>query len=109
MKDFITYDIKSELSRDEIFENAIRILSNLEWRKGNSDSQGLYISGNNKQKITIQLWVSETPIEMFISFRSAWLGCDKEYENSQKQELINIVETSFIPSIGENINKTECA
>ena len=105
MKYFITYDIKSELNQGDVFNEASRILPDFEWRKGNSDSQGEYISGINKSKVDIQLWLSASLIEMSVSFRSVRGNLDKKSE--EKQELTSFIEANFIPVVGLKIKQDE--
>ena len=105
MKEFITYDLNSDLSRGDITIEVEKVLPDFHWREGDSDAQGLYISGNNNDHVTVQLWLSEKPVEMFVSFRTAWES-DKDRCN-KKEELIKLIETVFIPSIGKIIKKSE--
>jgi len=105
MKDFITYDLISDLGRSSITTVAKKVFPGFLWREGDSDTQGLYISGSDENHVTIQIWLSEKPIEMFVSFRSAWESDTDRY--NKKSKLIQLVETDFIPSIGMNIKKSE--
>jgi len=105
MKEFITYDLKSKLNRSDIYNKALTALPDFNWRKGDSDSQGEYVSGMNQNKVDIQLWLEGNLVEMSVSFRGCWEN--NENRESKKQKLINIVEFNLIPAIGANIKKSE--
>ena len=105
MKDFITYDIESELTRSNIYNKAISLFPEFEWRKGDNDSQGKYISGRNEKKVEIQLWLGESPFEMSVCFTGVWENDPNR--NNKKEQLIEIIETRLIPIIGNKLNKNE--
>ena len=98
MKDFVTYDIHSDLSENQVFEHAVRALPKFKWRRGDSDAQGPYISGMNDEFIQIKLWLGEDPIEMSVSFDGAWANApDRE---NRKQQLLDVITTTFLSSLG---------
>jgi len=71
MTDFIRADIESNLSNEEIFSVFLKFLPDFDWKKGDSDSQGNYITGTNSGKVKIQCWTEEKPMALSVSFRSA--------------------------------------
>ena len=98
MKDFVTYDIGSNLNAEQVFNNVSRALSTFDWRRGDSDAQGPYISGTNDELIQVKLWLGEAPIQMSVSFRRAWPDAiDRE---NRKQQLIESITKNLIPSLG---------
>jgi hypothetical protein len=98
MKDLITYDIGSKLNAGQVFENVTRALPSFDWRRGDSDAQGPYISGTNDELIQVKLWLGEAPIQMSVSFRRAWP--DATDRENRKQQLIESIIKNLIPSIG---------
>ncbi len=105
MKDFITYDLRSNLSEDQVYEQVCQTLPTFAWRRGNSDAQGFYITGTSNESVRIKLWLDEEPIAMSISFRNAWLETpDREL---RKEQLFNLVKTELIPSLGMIIKVNE--
>lgn len=98
MKDFVTIEFQSTCSQDEVMTALKAYLSGFQWRGGDSDMQGLYISGKNTDSVNIQVWLSESPKTATISFRSSWLDvADREV---LKQQLLNIVTLDTISSLG---------
>ena len=105
MKDFILYDIKSELNQSDIYSKLLVLFPDYDWRLGDSDSQGKYISGRDKNNIDIEIWLGDTPIGMTVCFRGVWENSNNREE--EKQKIINLLEKKFIPYLGEKIKKSE--
>ena len=98
MKDFITYCIRSGLAKKQVFDIVKRTLPDFQWRQGDSDAQGPYVSGSNDDHVQIQLWLGEDPVDMFVSFSRAWMDAgDRE---KKKSELIEVVDKSVAPLLG---------
>ena len=106
MKDFITYDIESELKQHDVYQKGKNELSDFKWRMGDSDSQGKYVSGRDHNGVTLKLWLeTNTFIAMSVCFTDVWEDCnDRE---AKKENLIDLIEKKFISSIGVNIKKSE--
>lgn len=102
MKDYICIDVQPDTSAVNIYEHVTHTLPEFQWRRGNSDMQGPYISGVNADKVHIKLWLGETPVAMSISFASV-LGDDMKREQ-MKIALIEDIKQKFLPLIGEVIN-----
>ena len=102
MKDFITYDIESELKQDEVYQIINNKLPGFRWRKGDSDSQGEYISGRNQDGVTIKAWLETNAfIEMSVCFTGVWENHNDR--STKKEQLIELIEKKLIPVIGKNL------
>lgn len=98
MKDFVTYDVRSSLSKSRIFELVTRSFPGFRWRQGDSDSQGPYISGMDPDDLQIKLWLGESPIKISISFDDVWV--DQPDRETRKAEMIENFEKSVIDLLG---------
>jgi hypothetical protein len=103
MKDFVTYDIRCNLSKAQVYEKAVGALSEFAWRQGDSDAQGPYISGSNDQRIQVKLWLGEDPLALSVSFRRAWL--DAPDRETRKSNLIDRIERTLISSLGTVVKR----
>lgn len=105
MKDFITYDIESELKQDEVYQKINNKLPDFRWRKGDSDSQGEYISGRDQDGVTIKVWLeTNTFSEMSVCFTGVWENHNDR--NTKKEQLIERIEKELIPLIGNSLIKS---
>jgi hypothetical protein len=95
MKDFLSIDIESTLSNDEVFGILSSNLPNIAWKRGDSDSQGTYVSGRQIDGVVIQCWTGEKPVAMTISFRNA-AGLNEK----TKDDIANVMLTDIAPRIG---------
>jgi len=95
MKDFVSVDIDSTLSNDDVFEILSGGLPTFSWRRGDSDVQGLYVSGLDADGVKIQCWTGERPMAMSVSFRSA-----KGAKDEAKKRLMDQLLNEFLPRIG---------
>ena len=98
MKDFVSFDLQSELSEEQVFACLTQFLKAFVWRRGDSDMQGPYIYGSSKDSVQINLWLGERPIAMSVSFRRAWPNVPNR--ETLKKELIDLITSRVIPSIG---------
>lgn len=104
MKDFVCIGIDSNISDDLAYEYARRALPEFNWRRGDSDMQGPYLSGGNADHAQIKIWLGEKPFEMSVSFRNAWLNVPEREE--RKEALIGNIVKNLIPNFG-NIVKMD--
>jgi hypothetical protein len=95
VKDFLSIDIDSTLSNDDIFEILSNGLPGFLWRRGDSDAQGTYVSGLDANGVKIQCWSGEKPMKVSVSFRSA-----KGMEEESKESLAKVLLDDLLPSIG---------
>jgi hypothetical protein len=94
MTDFIRVDIESHLSNEEIFSIFLTFLPNFKWKKGDSDSQGNYITGTDSGKVKIQCWTDEKPVAFSISFRSTTM------KKNDMDIFSKLIISKIIPKIG---------
>ncbi len=99
MKDFFSTSIKTNLSQEDIYSIVSKNLPEFSWRMGDSDSQGLFISGNGKNTEQIQLWLDENLVDVTISLRN--VKTDDSNRDEWKKNLINKILISVLPNIGE--------
>jgi hypothetical protein len=104
MKDFITIEFQSTCKQDEVIAVLKAHLPDFQWRCGDSDMQGLYVSGRNSDLVNIQFWLSEPPMSATISFRNSWL--DIASRDTLKKEILNKVVIDTIPVLGKLLNQT---
>jgi hypothetical protein len=98
MKDFVAIDFQSDCTQDEILEAFKTHLPEFQWRGGDSDAQGLYVSGRNSDLVNVQAWLSETPMTATISFRNSW--SNNPGRETLKQEMLNRIVDKVVPTLG---------
>jgi hypothetical protein len=96
MKDFVSIDIESRLSNDDVYLILSSGLSEFSWRRGDSDMQGPYVSGRDANSVTIQCWTGENPMQMSVSFRGV-----KDVSQSEQEQLIKKLLNDLVPQIGK--------
>jgi hypothetical protein len=74
-RDFLQFTLEGALHDDK--QEQQLLLATLKaaipmatWRSGDSDSQGLYISGAFENGIHVKIWMGEAPVYLTISARS---------------------------------------
>lgn len=98
MKDFVTYDVRCTLVKQYVLDIVTRNLPDFTWRQGDSDSQGPYISGTNRDDVQIKLWLGESPVSISVSFDDVWIGePDRE---DRKGALIQLIDNAVVPRLG---------
>ena len=98
MKDFVIYDVRCTLVKQQVLDIVIRNLPDFKWRQGDSDSQGPYISGMNRDDVQIKLWLGEAPVSMSVSFDDVWIGEPDREE--KKDALIQLLDKAVVPLLG---------
>lgn len=98
MKDFVTYDVRCTLAKQQVLDIVIRKLPDFKWRQGESDAQGPYISGMNRDDVQIKLWLGEAPVSMSVSFDDVWIGEPDREE--KKDALIQLLDKAVVPLLG---------
>ncbi|MBB6249199.1 hypothetical protein [Rhodanobacter sp. A1T4] len=98
MKDFVRIDVVSELGQDAIFQILKEALPSFQWRQGDSDAQGPYVSGMHKDGVKIQAWLGEQPVAVSASFRAAWRE-DPAREEKKNAVLVPLLELAC-PALG---------
>ena len=97
MDDFITFDLTFDLSPPQVLELCKQAFPAFNWRWGDSDQTGPYVSGMNSDRVHIQMELGETPIPLWVSFRCFWPeAADRE---ARKQQIIDVVRQDLIPSL----------
>lgn len=84
MNEFLYIEFVSDESRDDLYDLLVLNFPDYRWMCGDSDIQGLYITGANEESVQIQLWLEE-PEVMTVSFSLAWVG---EPDRDRKKELL---------------------
>jgi len=95
MNDFVQINIASSLDEVDLARVFSGELSDFNWRLGDSDLQGKYISGTNSDGIQLKCWTSENPLELSISFRMAALRLD------EKEKILARIIAIISSHIGE--------
>lgn len=102
MKEFISINLRTNYSDDEINKYVFQFFPDFKWRSGDSDMQGRYISGVDVDGVQIKLWLAERPVAMSISFHGLRLNLlDRE---PKKEEVVRRVRDTLIPMLGEIID-----
>jgi len=99
MKDFISTTVTTDLGQEDIFSIVNRSLPSFLWRMGDSDSQGLYISGHGENTEQMQLWLDNDLVDVTISLRNA-RGSDIS-RDEWKNKLVNKIINEVLPTIGK--------
>lgn len=98
MKDFVCIDVHSDASDVVVYEAARRAFPDFDWRRGDSDMQGPYVSGRNTDRVQIKIWLGEKPYSMTVSFQDVWPNDLRREE--RKGVLIDAIIKNLIPSLG---------
>lgn len=98
MKDFVTYDVRCTLAKQQVLDIVIRKLPDFKWRQGESDAQGPYISGMNRDDVQIKLWLGESPVSISVSFDDVW--DDEPDREERKGALIQSIDNAVVPLLG---------
>lgn len=98
MKDFVTYDVRCILAKQQVLDIVTFNLPEFKWRQGESDAQGSYISGINRDDVQIKLWLGEAPVGISVSFDDVWNGEPDREE--RKGALIQLMDKAVIPLLG---------
>ena len=98
MKDYILIDVESGISKQELLTHVLDTLPEYQWRSGDSDAIGPYVSGTNKENANIKFWLGENPIEVAVSFSSyRENSLDRE---AGKQECLDELKESITTGVG---------
>ncbi len=98
MTNFIRASIKTRLTQREIYTVVSMALPEFLWREGDSDAQGLYITGIREDVGQIQFWLDEDVVDATVSLG----GARSTPQNSEwKEDFFDNVISSIFPSIGE--------
>lgn len=95
MRDFISIDVESVLTYSDVFSIVSGALPGFAWRRGDSDSQGTYVSGTDVHGVKIQCWTGEDPMVMSVSFRAA-----RTIGEEAKERLANTILREVVPRMG---------
>jgi len=95
MKDFIRIHWQTKLQLSSVFGRLVAALPAFQWRQGDSDMQGAYISGTNPGGAQIKLWFAEQPVDVTVSFRAANIS------ESEASALVDQLVVELLPSMGE--------
>lgn len=98
MKEYVSIDIESDIEATSMFDIFKQLLPEYDWRSGDSDMQGPYLSGKNIDDVRIKIWLGEKPFEMSISFQNSWLN-NQDRDNNMENALSRIIQ-DFIPNFG---------
>lgn len=101
MKNFIRFQVQSKLKQDQLFELTKRSLPEFDWRRGDSDAQGLYVSGLTTDLIQIQFWFDDGFVDTTVSFRSV------EADSPRKEALITRLEKDIFSAMGRVLKRQE--
>jgi len=107
MNEFIKIEFRTSENQDNLCKLLISHFPYFEWRKGDSDMQGLYISGMNNESVQIQLWLEKNSEAMTISFRS--LSGEKDEREKFKHKIYNNVKDNIFPSFTKIVKIKENA
>ena len=105
MKDIVTIEFDSICGQEKMLATFKTSLPDFQWRGGDSDMQGLYISGRNKNSVNIQIWISESPNAATVSFRSSWLEATNR--DVLKQAVVAKIVNDIIPTLGTFLNQKD--
>lgn len=90
MEDFVCIDITPihDYGHDFILKEIKNELSQFFWFSNENDSQGRYISGLDKNNISIKLWLDEQPVSISISFRQETQNQKSKGDNKNERDTI---------------------
>jgi hypothetical protein len=92
MTDFVRLDIESTSDSLEILKILSRELPDFKWNAGDSDAAGGYVSGINQEKVAIQIFTDEKPMDLSISFRSSKVDLGRK---KQIADQVSNIVTQF--------------
>jgi hypothetical protein len=98
MKDYLVFSMNSSLSQDNVFKLMQTALSDFSWKMGDSDAQGLYVSGVRSDGIYLKVWISENPIKLSMSFNESFKNSSDEALS--KKILFDRVSNDVLPNLG---------
>lgn len=105
MKSFTIFDVQSNLGQDAVFNLMQNKFQDFSWRRGESEMQGLYVSGSSPDGIHVKIWLSDSPTSLTVSFDDAWSNfADAE---NLKQKFLNEISLEIIPALGILLKVTE--
>lgn len=99
MSDFIRLSVKTSLSQCEIFQILVESLPDMSWRMGDSDTQGLYVSGRGACYEQIQIWLDDSVADVSINLRGV-ICVDQERDIWRSRFIDNVMMKALI-KIGE--------
>ncbi len=105
MQDYISIDVQSKLGQADIYYCLSQAFSGFKWRSGDSDAMGLYVSGQSDEGANIQIWLSESPFEMAISFRG--LPHDMVGRDKFKETIMEKFKAEVLPTLGQLVKLQE--
>lgn len=94
MIDHILIEISSDLDIERVFNILSHDFPDFQWRYGDSEMQGEYISGKNQDDVDVQYWMRHPNKKFTISFDGTSL--DERARENLKNRAIN----DTIPKIG---------
>lgn len=98
MKDYLVFSMKSDLNQDSVFKLMQTALTDFSWKTGDSDAQGLYVSGARSDGVYLKVWISENPFKLSMSFNESFkISTD---EAVSKKMLFDRVSNDVLPNLG---------
>lgn len=67
MVTFMDFDIQAECSKEDVFHLCQRSMPNMNWRMGESDMAGGYVSGS-QSGVQVKCWTGENLMAFSLSF-----------------------------------------
>ena len=92
MKEVYSFDIASAMEERAAIETIKTLLPHYQWRTGDSDAQGPYVSGLAPDGTNVKIWVGERPFEMSVSFSLM----PKDVENREDKKRAGLEHLSTV-------------
>jgi hypothetical protein len=106
MRDFVSADLRTSLSQVEVHERLASLLPHFSFRMGDSDANGLYVSGVDEEQAQLKVWLGEDPATLTLSTRGWRVGVTNRDE--AKRMLWEQLTRKVLPALGELVRISEC-
>jgi hypothetical protein len=95
---YANLELKPRLGHRDAILRLKEVLPGFNWRGGDSDYQGTYISGRIQHRVSVKLWSGEDVWDGTVDFRFA-----KEMDESAKRQQLEEIMTALSEQIGDEL------
>ena len=105
MRDFVSVDLRTHLTQIEVHQRLTLMLPRFTFRMGDSDANGLYVSGIDDEQAQVKVWLGEDSASLTLSLRGWRAGVTNREE--AKQLWWDRLTNEVLPSLGEVVKIVE--
>jgi hypothetical protein len=96
---YANFELKPRVDHREAILRLKEALPGFNWRGGDSDYQGTYISGRSEHGFSVKLWSGEDVWDGTVEFRFA-----KEMDDTAKRQQLAEITTALSEQIGDELS-----